>query len=230
MDFSKYNTNALRQEYHSSYPHIVLDHFLEPTYLSDLVQEIRGYNELLDQDALHEIDTIVQSKKIGLSDTNRMGPIARHFLQQVQSPEMIQFLEKVTGITDLIPDPSFFGGGIHRTSKGGRLSIHADFNVHPWLGLYRRVNALLYLNDWKPTDKGELELWSKDMKQCIKSIPPIMNRLVIFNITDTAFHGHPIPWESDDPRFSIALYYYTKDRPEEEKSPPHMALWQRTNE
>ena len=233
MNLQKYDTNALHEKYKfaTPYPHIVIDNFLEPDYIQTILTEIQGYNTMLDDMQTREPDYIVQSKKIGLSDTTRMGTIVRSFLEKTQSSDMIQFLEKITGIQDLLSDPSFFGGGIHRTTKGGRLAIHADFNVHPYTQTYRRVNALLYLNDWKPSDKGELELWRQDMKQCVQSIPPIMNRLVIFNITDTAFHGHPIPWESETPRFSIALYYYTQDRPEEEKSAPHMALWQkRTHE
>jgi Rps23 Pro-64 3,4-dihydroxylase Tpa1-like proline 4-hydroxylase len=227
MNLSKFDTATLHEQYCSSYPHIVIDDFFESTYLKKVVEEVRGYKEMLDEHAKREQDCIVQSKKIGLSDTRCMGPMVKQLLEQTSSPEMIKFLEKITGISNLISDPSFFGGGIHRTTKGGRLAIHADFNVHPFTKKYRRVNALLYLNDWKPSDKGELELWNKDMSQCVKRIPPIMNRFVIFTIHDTAFHGHPIPWESEDPRFSIALYYYTDDRPQEEKSEPHMAIWKK---
>jgi hypothetical protein len=67
------------------------------------------------------------------------------------------------------------------------------------------------------------------MSKCCVSVPPIANRLVIFRITDDAFHGHPKYWMAPEniPRLSIALYYYTDDRPEHEKSSFHMALWQK---
>lgn len=45
--------------------------------------------------------------------------------------------------------------------------------------------------------------------------------------TDDAFHGHPEPLAC--PRgesiISLALYYFTKDRPDGEKSNQHSALW-----
>jgi len=148
------------------------------------------------------------------------------------SPEIVRFIEEVTGIKELEVDTSFMGGGIHRTTKGGRLAIHADFNNHPVTKKYRRINALLYLNsEWRPEYNGELELWSKDMTQCVEKIQPLFNRLVIFRITDDAYHGHPETWNAplEYPRMSFAFYYYTNNRPDEEKAPFHWALWQKRN-
>lgn len=50
--------------------------------------------------------------------------------------------------------------------------------------------------------------------------------------SDTAFHGHPEPltYPEGRTRKSLALYYYTEDRPEAEKSPPHSTLYQRRPE
>jgi Rps23 Pro-64 3,4-dihydroxylase Tpa1-like proline 4-hydroxylase len=229
MDFEKFNTDLIHEQFISATPynHVVIDNFLDSLYIRVLYNEIRGYNKMLDNEYIKfNADTTTQTKKIGLSDIKRMGPLGKQFFQIANSPEMITFVEKVTGIKDLLPDPLFYGGGIHRTSKGGRLGIHADFNIHPIHQTHRRVNVLLYLNEnWKTEYNGELELWDKDISRCAKKIPPIFNRVVIFRITDDAYHGHPVPWEGDDPRLSIALYYYSKDRPEEEKNPPHMALW-----
>ena len=55
----------------------------------------------------------------------------------------------------------------------------------------------------------------------------MFNRAVIFNITDDAYHGHPEPLNcpEDQARYSLALYYFTEDRPDEEKNEEHSALW-----
>lgn len=118
----------------------------------------------------------------------------------------------MTGIEGLIQDPYLFGGGIHSVGAGGFLKIHADFNWHHKLNLYRRLNLLLYLNsDWQETWGGALELWDVDMASCRVSIPPLINRMVIFNTSDMSFHGHPDPLMCPENRMrnSIALYYYT---------------------
>ena len=150
---------------------------------------------------------------------------AAEMIAFLQSPEWLRFLSDLTGIDGLMPDPTLLGGGIHKTLRGGHLEVHADFNIQPQLQLHRRINVLLYLNPtWEKDWGGQLELWDREMTACVKSIEPISNRMVIFNITDEAFHGHPRPLKTSQ-RLSLALYYYTKDRPEKEKGAFHWADW-----
>lgn len=128
------------------------------------------------------------------------------------SPAMLEFLEGLTNIKGLIPDPYFTGGGLHEISAGGMLGIHADFQVNEALQLCRRINVLIYLNkDWKIEYGGELELWDKGMQHKVKSVAPLFNRCVIFNTDADSFHGHPDPLTTPQEvtRKSIALYYYT---------------------
>jgi len=120
---------------------------------------------------------------------------------------------------------------MHKISRGGKLGVHADFNVNFVNNLHRRINVLIYLNeDWNPEWNGHLELWDKDLSKCCVKVEPIFNRAVVFNITDDAFHGHPEPLQCPETvsRYSLALYYYTEDRPEEEKSDPHAVIWYNT--
>lgn len=127
------------------------------------------------------------------------------------SAQFIRFIEGITNIQGLIPDPYFSGGGLHETSSGGLLGIHADFQVNEGLQLFRRVNLLIYLNkDWQDAYGGKLELWDKAMTQKVVDVAPIFNRCVIFNTDADSFHGHPDPLTTpaDITRKSIALYYY----------------------
>ena len=56
------------------------------------------------------------------------------------------------------------------------------------------------------------------MEKCVKIIPPIFNKTIIFNTSDYSNHGHPDPLNcpEDYSRKSIALYYYTNGRPIDE--------------
>ena len=158
-----------------------------------------------------------------------MGDQTRLLLYQLNGSVFLQFLEQLTGIDGLIPDPYFGGGGLHQIERGGYLKVHADFNWHPKLRLDRRLNLLLYLNkDWKEAYGGHLELWSRNMTRCVQRILPIFNRCVIFSTTDTSYHGHPDPLRCPPSitRKSLALYYYTNGRPEQEQSAPHDTLFQ----
>jgi Rps23 Pro-64 3,4-dihydroxylase Tpa1-like proline 4-hydroxylase len=141
----------------------------------------------------------------------------------------IDFLETLTGITGLLPDPHLWGGGLHQIQRGGFLKVHADFNRHERLDLDRRLNLLVYLNkDWKEEYGGQLELWSRDMKRCEERVLPVFNRCVVFSTTDTSYHGHPDELTCPEgwTRKSMALYYYTTGRSAEETSQSHSTLYQ----
>ncbi|MCD9622756.1 2OG-Fe(II) oxygenase [Rhabdothermincola salaria] len=159
-----------------------------------------------------------------------MGPTTRQFLNQLNCSAFMQFLERLTGIGGLIPDPHYAGGGLHQIERGGYLKVHADFNVHEELKLDRRLNALVYLNrDWEEDWGGHLELWDRSMEQAIHRIAPVFNRTVVFATTDWSYHGHPDPLACPPgvTRKSVATYYYTSGRPAEEASIAHNTLYQR---
>ena len=84
----------------------------------------------------------------------------------LNSRKFLLFLEALTGLNSIIPDPFFMGGGAMMAGKGGFLNVHADFNYHHKLQSWRRINALFYLTpNWKSNWGGNLELWSKDKKK-----------------------------------------------------------------
>ncbi|MEE9394563.1 MAG: 2OG-Fe(II) oxygenase, partial [Planctomycetota bacterium] len=153
------------------------------------------------------------------------------FLFLMNSPIMLLFLEELTGIPNLISDPYFGGGGPHRIEKGGFLKVHTDFNRHPKLRLYRRLNLLVYLNhDWPEEYGGHLELWDRDLSNCTSRILPTFNRTVVFETSDHSWHGHPHPLScpSDRSRQSIGFYYYTAAKPEEGYEEDHPTVFRKT--
>jgi len=206
------------------FPHSVIDGLLPEWVIDRLLEEFpssvgegwtryRGVNEV----------------KLALNNEAFLGPFTRHVLSQFNSAEFVRFLEKLTGIPGLVPDPYFEGGGLHQTERGGLLSIHADFNKHPHLMLDRRLNVLVYLNrDWKEEYGGALELWDSSMSHMVRNVIPVSNRCVIFNTTAHSYHGHPDPLQcpSDRTRKSIAFYYYSNGRDDGRYSPSHSTLFQ----
>jgi hypothetical protein len=155
-----------------------------------------------------------RERKLASPDDTAMGPATRHLLSELNSAAFVRFLEELTGITGLITDPHFVGGGLHQIERGGFLKVHADFNRHADLGVFRRLNVLVYLNrEWPDDYGGHLELWERDSSRCVTRIAPTFNRCVIFNTQGSSFHGHPHPLSCppDRTRRSLALYYYSVD-------------------
>lgn len=174
-----------------------------------------------------------KEKKLGMRVDSKIGDLSRGFLHYLNSAPVIQYLEELTGIESLIPDPYYQGGGFHQIQRGGFLKIHADFNWHRKLKLHRRINLLVYLNkDWQEEYGGHLELWDREAGVAKRKILPLFGRCVVFSTTDFAFHGHPEPLNCPEGRTrkSIALYYYSSSRPKEEISEAHTTLWMKRND
>jgi hypothetical protein len=205
------------------FPHAVFDNFFNPNKLLEIAHAFPQPTE----GQWWKYDNALERK---FAKNQELPPIIKEFIFELQGGIFLQFLEQLTGIERLQPDHSLNGGGLHSISRGGKLDIHADYNYHPVTKLDRRLNVLIYLNNgWLPAWKGNLELWDKDMTACQKSIMPLFNRMVIFNVTDDSLHGHPDPLECPENRTrnSIALYYYTDGRPEHERSAPHSTIFKR---
>lgn len=192
----------------SPFPHIVIDHFLPESLIEGLHQ--RFPNEATGHEVHYEKGYKGLHKR--QINPNACENYIREAFLFFNSAPMISFFEKLTGINGLIPDPYFTGGGLHETSTGGLLGVHADFRINKKLHVERRINAIIYLNkDWRSEYGGNLELWDKKMQRCEKKVAPIFNRCVIFNTDHDSNHGHPEPLSTPEgvTRRSIALYYYT---------------------
>jgi Rps23 Pro-64 3,4-dihydroxylase Tpa1-like proline 4-hydroxylase len=221
-----YDSRAFRDAYMNADPfaHIVLDGLFDTETLDEVLRDFPAPAET----QWTRFDNALEKKLGYFYQRSSISPAIRIFLNEMNSFEMLLWLEALTGIEGLIPDPYFGGGGLHQIEPGGFLKVHADFNVHPKLKLDRRLNMLIYLNkDWREEWGGHLELWDRDGKACRKKILPLFNRTVIFSTTDTSFHGHPHPLASPPgvTRKSVSLYYYTAGRPQEERSAPHDTLF-----
>lgn len=135
------------------------------------------------------------------------NPVQRMVLE-LTDPEFCNEIAASFGIEDeLFPD--LYGGGMHMIPPGGVLDVHVDFNIHPTSVAYRRINCLVYLNDWHPGMGGELELRS-ERDEAHLVVEPVFNRTVIFATSDHSWHGHPNPTADGFWRKSIACYYYTE--------------------
>jgi Rps23 Pro-64 3,4-dihydroxylase Tpa1-like proline 4-hydroxylase len=200
--------NSIAERYQSTTPYhyTCVDDFLPPEILARVREEALSMG---DKPAKNSSG----NERLKTSfNPDRMPAYSKAVFHALNSRPFIQFLENMSGIKGLIPDPYYQGGGIHRTNTTGFLDIHADFNHHKIMNVERRLNLLIYLNPgWKEEYGGSFEIWSDDMKEKIAGFAPVMNRMCCFSTDDNTMHGNPEPVNhpQGDPRLSIALYYYT---------------------
>lgn len=219
---------ALQPKYQGNtpFPHIVIDNLFD----NAMLERVLGVFPEPDGIEWRRFDN-AEEKKLGFWHTCEIDAYLWDFLLAMNAPPVLAFLEQLTGIDGLIPDPYFGGAGLHQILPGGFLKVHVDFNVHPKLNLDRRLNMLVYLNrDWQDEWGGHLELWDKDITRCHEKIAPLFNRTVVFNTTDVSYHGHPHPLAcpEGESRKSLSFYYYTNGRPEAENSPEHSTIFRET--
>jgi Rps23 Pro-64 3,4-dihydroxylase Tpa1-like proline 4-hydroxylase len=219
-------TKEKAEEYKNNkpFPHIYFDSFLPGEAAEAALRDFPEPKQL----AWSEFNNS-NEKKLAFDVVEKLPSAVRDVLYFLNSRPMLQFLEVLTGIEGVIPDPYYSGGGLHQIKRGGKLEVHADFNYHKKLKLDRRINVLIYLNkDWKEEYGGHFELWNRNMTQAEQKILPLFNRCAIFSTTSFSYHGHPTPLACppDRTRKSIATYYYSNGRPEEEVSESHSTLFQ----
>lgn len=206
------------------FPHMYFDNFLPVEAAEAALSEFPQPKQL----TWTEFDR-PNERKLAFDVVEKLPPSIRTVLYFLNSRPMLNFLEILTGIQGVISDPYYVGGGLHQIKPGGNLEVHADFNHHTKLKLDRRINVLVYLNkDWKEEYGGHFELWNKEMTQAEQKILPLFNRCAIFSTTSTSYHGHPTPLSCppDRTRKSMATYYYSNGRPEEEIGDAHSTLFQ----
>jgi hypothetical protein len=190
------------------FPHLVMDRFL--TLPAALVQD--AFPDPTWQHWKRFTDAY-QHQKRACGNIEVLPSLFQDMVHELSSPSFLKFLESVSGIKGLIPDPYLAGGGLHSSGPGGILAPHADFHAYGKLALFRRINVLVYLNqEWREEYGGCLELFRKGDSEASASIVPEFGRMVMFITDDQSIHGFTKPVAGEDRwRNSLALYYYTSE-------------------
>ena len=173
-----------------------------------------------------------QVKKLGRTQDSYfegVDPWLRGALAEFNTMPFLDFLERLTGISGLIPDPHFRGGAFHQILPGGHLDMHVDFNVDRRRNLLRRVNAFFYLNKaWRSEYGGSLSGAAPRRQRRyrphpadIQSLRDLQHRFVISSRPPRALERAP-----GVTRKSMGLYYYTSDPTAFGQNVPHITIWQ----
>jgi Rps23 Pro-64 3,4-dihydroxylase Tpa1-like proline 4-hydroxylase len=218
-------TDELRRDYSATKPfkYVVIDDFLDKDFADELLREFPKF------DAGNSVgDDGKPGLKATFEHVSKLGKAYQRLDGAIQQREFLTIIEKITGIQDLLYDPFYLGGGTHENRSGQSLQAHVDFNYHPSEGWHRRLNLIVYLNrEWEPAWGGNLELFRDPYvdTQPEHRITPKFNRCVIFETTEKSWHGFDeirLPQEfSTLSRKSVALYFYSKERPTEEIAGRH---------
>jgi Rps23 Pro-64 3,4-dihydroxylase Tpa1-like proline 4-hydroxylase len=221
------NAGELRGRFAEAQPfrHLVIDDLLDPRLFQSLVEQFPVFEA---KNALNEFGKV--GGKAVRADLPQLGPGYAEFDALMQNRQFLQWLGDVTGIPKLLYDPQYVGGGTHENVSGQELDPHVDFNYHTNGSWHRRLNLILFLNDhWELDWGGCLQLhrnpWLPPSEDETQTVIPQANRAVIFETTEDSWHGFrriALPETARDlTRRSVAVYFYTRERPAEQTVPGH---------
>ncbi|MBP7388949.1 MAG: 2OG-Fe(II) oxygenase [Chitinophagales bacterium] len=223
------NSSAYRESFQEKKPfrYLVMDNFL----LAEAAEKLLAAYPAPHQEVWNSTTYIHQKNKLQKSKFEA-GSVFQDLFNELNSPQLTDFLTQITGISSLLGDAKLFGGGLHQSMHGAFLNVHVDFNRHPETKFYRRLNLLIYLNkDWKEEYEGAIEFWDMEQKKQLIQVWPIFNRCVVFETNEISFHGHPTPLNTPPgvTRKSLAVYYYTQDAPSGlDTVPEHNTIFKNT--
>jgi len=221
------DVDALSGAYRSArpFPYFSVDALLKPEFLAQVVAAYPSYPEALELG--REFGAANERLKIQITDPRHFPEPVGLLHQVLSSDEFVGLISKVTGICDLVVDPTLAGAGMHVMGSGGRLDVHVDFNRLKEQSLYRRLNILLFLNErWETGWGGLLELWDEKVKRCEHAFVPQANRCVVFETSERSFHGvTPLSGPDGITRNSYAGYYYTATAPADAPDRDHTTIF-----
>jgi hypothetical protein len=195
--------------HYEPFRHLVVDNFLPSCSLDVAIDEALGVD--IRQNYGIARDARCEFRKAAFFP-KAVGNIFNQIAINLSSPEVVNEIGGKFDYNGLVADPTYYGGGLHMTMKGGYLGVHKDFNIHPGLSLMRVVNLILFLNRNLEEDYvGHLVLQAQPKAHETTRILPISNRAIIFDTAaDNAYHGQPQALNTPIGinRLSLALYYY----------------------
>lgn len=201
-------------------PMIVLDDFIPASIYKAAVREVEDLPEY------HWTNFTRNHSFMRECNTFDSSPLMQALVNCFNSSSFVTWLESLTKIKHVIPDPHLIGAGLSRCHSGNCLKLHTDFNWNDELQLNRVLSLIWYFHpEWQTDWGGDLEFWDFQKENKVISVSPRPNRLLIWHYDERLIHGYPSPLQCPEDRYrlNLRMFYYTSNSTP--MSPPHRSLY-----
>jgi Rps23 Pro-64 3,4-dihydroxylase Tpa1-like proline 4-hydroxylase len=182
-------------------PSFVIDDLLPAEQARSLYEAFPRHEQMMKKHSLRE-------SKYVAAQLNKFDPRLEEITFAFQDPRIIRVLEEITGITELLPDPHLYAGGISLMIKESFLNPHLDNSHDGKQQRYRVLNSLYYVTpDWKEEYGGNLELWDGGIGKPQRTIWSKFNRLVLMATNRSSWHSVS-PIVHNGSRTCVSNYFF----------------------
>lgn len=217
------DANVLSDQFSSAKPDplIVLDNFLPTSSAEKMFVESISLSPQLWTEFTRNNSHMKECTKL------EVMPEAYNLVSALHSQMFLKWLESVTNITGLIPDPFLIGAGYSKSFKNDILNVHTDFNWNDQLRLHRALSLIVYLTpDWNIEWGGNLNFYDHNNQEVISSISCLFNRCVIWKYHKRGFHSvDKITCPDAVQRTTFRVFYYQSGAEYDVNDRPHRSLY-----
>ncbi len=154
-----------------------------------------------------------RERKFTSKDFDKMPALLRDITFAIQAPEVIEIIERISGIVNQEADPMLYAGGLSMMRAGDFLNPHIDNSHNQQRDLYRVLNLLYYVTpEWQYENGGNLELWDDKVKLASTTTSKF-NRLVLMETTKRSWHSVS-PVIAPGYRCCVSNYYFSVSSPD----------------
>jgi Rps23 Pro-64 3,4-dihydroxylase Tpa1-like proline 4-hydroxylase len=161
------------------------------SYIEDLLPQATAlaiYNAYPKPEEMRLISSF-REKKFTSKNFDQFDPLLKDITFAIQDRAVVKIVEEITGISQQIPDPTLYAGGLSMMGQGHFLNPHIDNSHEGTRTYYRTLNLLYYITpDWTIENGGNLELWDRPVSNSV-TIHSKFNRLVLMETTPTSWHS-----------------------------------------
>jgi Rps23 Pro-64 3,4-dihydroxylase Tpa1-like proline 4-hydroxylase len=195
---------ALRAQWEGSSPinHFVLDDLLPEDWAREIRSAFPDGASMMLKRSLRELKYVA-------AQMNRYQPLLEESVYAFQAPDIVDTVQRITGLRSLEPDSALYAGGVSLMAPGHFLNPHVDNSHDKFRERYRVLNLLYYVSpDWSEAKGGNLELWPEGPEGRPLTIVSRFNRLVVMVTHQGSWHSVSKNVAAQD-RCCVSNYYFS---------------------
>ena len=141
---------------------------------------------------------------------DKYNPLLEEVIYAFQEKQVVEKIAEICEINNLHPDDSIYAGGLSIMTKNNFLKPHLDNSHDKNREKWRVLNLLFYVSpNWEKVYGGNLEIWTKGLKENSVEIFSKFNRLIVMATHQRSWHSVN-KVKVDKNRCCVSNYYFSE--------------------